>query len=63
MEGERKAFFGGCKKGSDIVRLRPRALGFHKRLKSLSFCKIQNKHTPLVLFIRPPYKWNSIGNG
>ena len=30
----------GCKKGSHIVRLPPRALGCHKRWKSLFFCEI-----------------------
>ena len=30
-EGERKAFFGGCKKEGHIVRLPPRALGCHER--------------------------------
>ena len=30
-EGERNAFFGGCRKGHHIVRLSPRALGCHKR--------------------------------
>ena len=30
-EGEGKAFFGGCKKGDNIVRLSPRALGCHER--------------------------------
>ena len=30
-EGQRKAFFGGCKKGGHIVRLPRRALGCHKR--------------------------------
>ena len=30
-EGERKAFFEGCKKGGHIVRLPPRTLGCHKR--------------------------------
>ena len=39
-EGERKAFLGGSKKGSDIVRLPPIALGCHKRRKNLSFCEI-----------------------
>ena len=33
-EGERKVFFGGCKKEDHIVRLYPRALG------CLSFCEI-----------------------
>ena len=39
-EEERKAFFGGCKKGGHTVRLPPRALGCHKRCKSLSFCEM-----------------------
>ena len=30
-KGERKAFFGDCKKGGQIVRLPPRAIGCHKR--------------------------------
>ena len=30
-ESERKAFFGGCKKGDHIVRLSPRALGCHEK--------------------------------
>ena len=55
-EGERKAFSGGCKKGGHIVRLPPRALGCHKRWKSLSFCEIWNNPTPPLFFIRPPYK-------
>ena len=55
-EGKMKAFFGGCKKGSHIVRLPPRALGCHKRWKSLSFCEIWNNPTPPLFFIRPPYK-------
>ena len=29
-EGERKAFFGGCKRGAHIVRLSQRALGCHE---------------------------------
>ena len=35
--GEREAFFDGCKKRSHIVRLPRRALGCHKRWKSISF--------------------------
>ena len=31
IEGERKALFEECKKGNHIVRLSPRALGYHKR--------------------------------
>ena len=38
-EGERKAFLRGSKKWGHIVRLPPRALGFHKR-NILSFCEI-----------------------
>ena len=30
-EGEKRAFFEGCKKGDQIVGLPPRALGCHKR--------------------------------
>ena len=30
-EGERKAFFGGCKKGRHIMKLHPRALGCHNK--------------------------------
>ena len=30
-EGERKAIFGGCKKGNHIVGLSPRAPGCHER--------------------------------
>ena len=30
-EGEMEAFFEGCKKGSDIVRLPARAFGCHKQ--------------------------------
>ena len=30
-EGERKAFFGGCKKGDHILRLSPSALDCHER--------------------------------
>ena len=52
-EGERKAFFGGFKKGDHIVRLSPRALDCHKRWKSLSFCEIWNNPTPPLFFIRP----------
>ena len=39
-EDERKVFLGGSKKGSHIVRLPLRALGCHKRRKSLCFCEI-----------------------
>ena len=35
-EGERKAFLGGSKKGSQIVRLPPRGLDCHKRRKKIS---------------------------
>ena len=52
-EGERKAFLGGCKKGDHIVRLPPRALGCHKRWKSLSFCEIWNNPTSLLLTNNP----------
>ena len=45
-QGERKAFYGGLKKGNHIVRLPPKALGSHKREISLSFCKILNSPTP-----------------
>ena len=51
---EKKAFFGGCKKGIHIVRLPPRALGCHKRWKSLSFCEIWNNPTPPLFFIIRP---------
>ena len=37
-EGEKKVYFGGCKKRDHIVGLSPRALGCHKRLKIFSFC-------------------------
>ena len=50
-----KAFFGGCKKGCRIVRLPPRAVGCHKRCKSLSFCEIGNNPTSPLLLTRPPY--------
>ena len=43
----------GCKEGGYTVRLSPRALGCHKRWKSLFFCKIWNKPTPPLFFIRP----------
>ena len=46
-EGERKAFLGGSKKGSHVVRLPPRAIGCHKRRKNL---------TPLLFFVTPPYR-------
>ena len=39
--GRSFSFFGGYKKGGCIVRLPPRALGFHKRRKSLSFVKFK----------------------
>ena len=32
-EGERNAFYGGCKKGDHIVILSPRAPGCHKEMK------------------------------
>ena len=38
-EEERKAFFGVCKRGDQIVRLSQRALGCHER-SSVSFCEI-----------------------
>ena len=40
IEGERKAFLGGSKKGSYIVRLPPKAIGCHKRRKTILFCEI-----------------------
>ena len=55
-EGERKVFFRGCKKGGHIVAFPPRALGCHKRWKSLSFCETWNNCTSPLFFIRPPYK-------
>ena len=56
-EEERKAFFGGCKKGGHIVRLPSRALECHKRWKVSSFVKFEIFNpTPLLLLIRPPYK-------
>ena len=55
-DGERKSFFGGCKKGEHTVRLPPVAFSCHNRWKSLSFCEIWNNSTPSLLFIRPPYK-------
>ena len=55
-EEERKAFFGGRKKGDHIMRLRPRALCCHRKWKSLSLCKIWNNRTSPLFFIRPPYK-------
>ena len=45
----------GCKKGNHVVRLPKRALGWHKRWKSLSFCKIWNNPTPSLFFNRPRY--------
>ena len=39
-EGERKTFFGGCKRGDHIVILSQGALGCYERWKSLSFCEI-----------------------
>ena len=66
-EGERNTFFGGCKKRDHIVRLSPRALGCHKRWKSLSFCEIWNNPTPPLFFIRALTKkhcriWSSMIN-
>ena len=55
-EGERNTFFGGCKKTDYIVRLSPRAVGYHKRWKGLSFCKTWNNPTSPLLFIRSHYK-------
>ena len=55
-EEERKVFFRVFKKGGHIVRLPPRALGCHKRWKSLSFCETWNNTTPRLLLVRPPYK-------
>ena len=55
-EWERNVFFGGCKKVDKIVRLSPTALSCQKWWKSLFFCEIWNTHTPLLFFIRPPYK-------
>ena len=56
LKGQREAFLEGFKKEGHIVRLPPRALGCHKRWKSLSFCEIWNNPTPPLFFIRPPYK-------
>ena len=53
---EERPFLEGRKKGDHIVRLSPRALGCHKRWKSLSFCEIWNNPTPPLFFIRPPHK-------
>ena len=55
-EGERKAFLGGSKKGSDVVRLPPRAHGCHKRRKNLTFSEISGNPTPPLFFITPPYR-------
>ena len=43
-------------KGGRIVRLSPRALGCHKKYKTLSFCEIRDNPTPPLLLIRPPDK-------
>ena len=43
----------GCKKGSHIVRLPPRALGYHRKWKSLSFWTIWNIPISPLFFIRP----------
>ena len=40
-EGKRKAFLGGSKKRSCIVRFLPRALGCHKRRKNSPFEKFK----------------------
>ena len=49
--------FWRVKEGGRIVRLSLRALGCHKRWKSLSFCEIWNNTTaPFSLLIRRPYK-------
>ena len=55
-EGEKKTFFGGCKKGYHIVRLSPRAFGCHERWKTIPFCETWNNPTPPLFFSRPPYK-------
>ena len=56
IELERKVFFRVWKNGGHIFRLPPRALGCHKRWKSLSFCKIWNNQNPSLFFIRHPYR-------
>ena len=49
-KGERKAFFGGCKKEGYIVRLPPRALGCRKRWKVSPFVKFEIIR-PLLCFL------------
>ena len=52
-EGERNAFFIGCKKEDHIVRLSPRALGCHKRWKVSPFVKFEII-LPLLCFLLDP---------
>ena len=46
----------GARREATFARLPSRALGCHKRWKSISFCKIWNNSTPPLFFIRTPYK-------
>ena len=63
-EGKKRVFSGRCKRGH-IVRLPPRALGYHKRWRSLSFCEII---LPLLCFLIDPFAkkhcrtWSSMRN-
>ena len=50
-EGEWKAFLGGSRKGSHIVRLTPRALDCHKRRKNLSSCEIWSNSNLLCFLL------------
>ena len=56
LKGRGRPFLKGARSGSHIVKLPPRALGCHKRWKSLSFCKIWNNPTLPFFFIWSPYK-------
>ena len=61
IEGEKKAFFGGWKKGAASWEYPQERLVFIKDEKSLSIFKIWNNSTPPLLFIRCPYKYGQQG--